>query len=1290
MNFSYLKLAPLILLLIFSETLFSQVMNDIEVDQGKLNLSRFDTQKDYYNDTKYDGHFYVTVKFDKIPSTKRIAQSEIKLLSYQGNNTYSVAIPSYSSKNSLSKMGINFIDKPTKSKKISDVLLEKRYPEWMISQKGKIDIAVIFHDHLSEEKIDRLINAYNGEILKKIDKNKIVTIRIEEEKLLKIAAFPLVAYIDAIESPLLPLNHESEIISKANVVHSNLPGGKNLRGSGVVIGVGDGGQLGDHIDFEGRVINKADGTYSIYGFHGDHVSGTVGGAGNLNPRHKGLAPEATILTQQTMDVVYNAEEYVEDFNMVITNNSYGPGPDCTSNGTYSYASVFLDKQQREIPQLLHLYAAGNSGSDTCGDFPQGFKTILRNYGSAKNVLTVGAVDEKRKIGNLSSRGPVNDGRIKPEICGVGMKVTSTGREYDYHQISGTSMATPAVAASIGLMYEKYRQLNNNENPLGVLMKSIACNTADDLGNKGPDYVYGFGLMNVRRAIEVVEQEQYMVAEIANEEENIFTIEVPEGLSELKIMLNWNDKEAESGVFKTLVNNLDLQVINPYNNTYTPWKLNHESDKVDDLAVRGIDDLNNVEQVTIDNPVAGTYQIKIKGTEIPFGPQSFCVSYDLVKPELILTHPFGQERFIPNQNELILWEAERANTSPFKVEYSADSGNNWTVLADNIAADKRHLIWELDENVAVTNTGKIRVSRANGAEVSMNQQDFSILHRPENMTASAICDGYIKLRWDEVPNAKHYEIQTLVEGAMYPIDVTDDREYIIEENFEAGKKYWFSVVAINDQGHKSERSIASSCVATDNGSCPWGADGKIIYHVPQEDGRHLTSLSIDMNQIDIDIKNIGNNAIGDLEVAYRINDGQPIMERYQPSIQSGNQAAYTFNQTHDFTIPGEYYVDTWINHEEDVRNQNDSVIGQYKITQLSNEPVTLPYVENFEAAKIKTYTDSKIGLEGMTKWDFDNQKNAKMVVKDDHSKYISLKPNDSGLVAETATNAMLTLNMVNYDLEQPIYLTFDYKLKKFSDDNKVWVRGNDTKAWIEVSQLERATDFEESEPIDIADLLKSYNQTLTTSFQIMFAQVGAEAVQIDNVRLSHEAKIPAFTLFTAINANNEVVLDWELENPSDEGNFLIEVAEESNSQINLFQAIGSLKADADKMEYQFVENATNKTGIQKYRITYEDDKGNNLQSEIRSINFDEEMKVVLFPNPFINEIQISFNSLNDESGHFILTDIAGNLIMEFDEKIKAGMNNFTIGLDERLPEGVYLVHIEMSDSSTTHKISKANN
>jgi len=1289
MNFSYLKLAPLILLLIFSETLFSQVMNDIEVEQGKLNLSRFDSHKDYYNDTKYDGHFYVTVKFDEIPSAKKIAQSEIKLLSYQGNNTYSVAIPSYSNKNSLSKIGINFIDKPTKSKKISSALLEKRYPEWMLKQKGKIDVAIIFYDQLSEEKIDRLISAYNGEVLRKIDKNKIVTIRIEEEKLLKIAAFPLVAHIDVIESPLFPLNHESEVISKANVVHSNLPGGKNLKGSGVVIGVGDGGQLGDHIDFEGRVINKADGTYSIYGFHGDHVSGTVGGAGNLNPRHKGLAPEATILTQQTMDIVYNAEEYVENLDMVVTNNSYGPGPDCTSNGTYSYASVFLDKQLREIPQLLHLYAAGNSGSDTCGDFPQGYKTILRNYGSAKNVLTVGAVDEKRKIGNLSSRGPVNDGRLKPEICGVGMKVTSTGREYDYHQISGTSMATPAVAASIGLMYERYRQMHNNENPLGVLMKSIACNTADDLGNKGPDYVYGFGLMNVRRAIEVVEKEQFMVAEVSNEEENIFTIEVPEGLSELKIMLNWNDKEAESGVLKTLVNNLDLQVINPYNNTYTPWTLDHEANRVDDIAVRGIDNLNNVEQVTIDIPVAGTYQIKIKGTEIPFGPQSFVVSYDFVKPELILTHPFGEERFIPNQNELIQWEAERANTSPFKVEYSADGGNNWIVLADNIAADKRHFVWELDENVAVTTTGKIRVSRSNGAEVSMNQHDFSILYRPENMTASAICEGYIKLRWDEVPDAESYEIHTLVEGAMYPIDVTDDREYIIEDNFDIGEKYWFSVVAINGQGYKSERSIASFCEATDSGNCPWGADGQIIYHIPQVDGRDLTSSSINMKQIDIGIKNIGNDAINDLEVAYRINDGQPIREAYSPVIQSGDQVAYTFNQKYDFTIPGEYYVDAWINHEKDIRNQNDSVIGQYKITQLSNEPVSLPHVENFENAKITAYTDSRIGLAGITKWDFDNQNNAKIVVEDDHSKYISLRPNDSGSVAGTPTNTTLTLNMINYDLEEPIYLTFDYKLEKASDDNKVWVRGNDTKAWIEVTQLEKATDFEESKPFEIVDLLKSYNQTLTESFQVMFSQVGAEAVQIDNVRLSHEAKIPAFTLFTAINENNEVVLDWEIENPSNQGNFLVEVAEDGNSQLNLFEEIGSLKADAEKMDYQFVENAATKTGIQKYRITYEDDKGSKIHSEIRSINFDEAMKVVLFPNPFINEIQITFNSLNEESGHFTLTDIAGNLIMEFDESIKAGLNNFTIGLDERLPEGVYLINIEMSDSSTTHKISKAN-
>ena len=212
--------------------------------------------------------------------------------------------------------------------------------------------------------------------------------------------------------------------------------------------------------------------------------------------------------------------------MVLTNNSYGTSFNCNTNGSYNYSAQTLDWQLREFPELLHIYAAGNSGGGTCDPYPTGYKTVLRYYQSAKNVLTVGNVGEDRIISNSSSRGPVMDGRIKPEICGIGKSVKSTGRDYNYKNKGGTSMAAPSVTGVLALLVEKYRLMNNGQNPEGALLKAIACNTADDLGNKGPDFIYGFGLVNARRAIETLEDENYVAGNINHGDNHVHNITVP--------------------------------------------------------------------------------------------------------------------------------------------------------------------------------------------------------------------------------------------------------------------------------------------------------------------------------------------------------------------------------------------------------------------------------------------------------------------------------------------------------------------------------------------------------------------------------------------------------------------------------------------------------------------------------------------------------------------------------------------------------------------------------------------
>ena len=126
-------------------------------------------------------------------------------------------------------------------------------------------------------------------------------------------------------------------------------------------------------------------------------------------------------------IILNAPAYVTDYGMVITNNSYGDNIECGYYGTYDLYSRMLDQMAFDYPNLQHVFSAGNSGANTCTPFLPSYHTVLGGYQSAKNVITVGATNDSGAIASFSSRGPVKDGRIKPEIVSMGQFVHHLGR-----------------------------------------------------------------------------------------------------------------------------------------------------------------------------------------------------------------------------------------------------------------------------------------------------------------------------------------------------------------------------------------------------------------------------------------------------------------------------------------------------------------------------------------------------------------------------------------------------------------------------------------------------------------------------------------------------------------------------------------------------------------------------------------------------------------------------------------------------------------------------------------------
>ena len=134
------------------------------------------------------------------------------------------------------------------------------------------------------------------------------------------------------------------------------------------------------------------------------------------------------------------------------------------------------------------------------------------------------------------------------------------------------MSCPGVSGTIAQLYHAYRDLNGGNDPDAALIKGAILNTGEDLGNIGPDFRYGWGRINARRAYEVIENGQYVAASISQGAADSYSIPVPAGVSELRIMTYWTDYEGSTSAAIALVNDVNMEVTDPNAVTYLPWLL----------------------------------------------------------------------------------------------------------------------------------------------------------------------------------------------------------------------------------------------------------------------------------------------------------------------------------------------------------------------------------------------------------------------------------------------------------------------------------------------------------------------------------------------------------------------------------------------------------------------------------------------------------------------------------------------------------------------------------------------
>ncbi|MET0463702.1 MAG: S8 family serine peptidase [Chitinophagaceae bacterium] len=1052
---------------------------------------------------------FMLIQFDKLPDDaekRALAASGIELLEYIPSNTYTATVKSQMNAQLLRQVRVRSVITLTPEQKMTPQLISGMFPARALKVPGKIDLWISYPHTITADQLTRELRAIGVEIIPTAyDKYRIISVRIEKERLRELAGLDFIEYVQPVPGEDVLLNDKSKVLSHANVLQSSLPGGRALNGEGVVMGVGDNATLLFHTDFTGRVIDRMP---LGFNYHGMHVAGTMAGGGLLQERYKGYAPKATLISQQFSNILAYSPAYVLDHGMVITNNSYGNVVDeCATFGVYDLYSRIMDDIAFFLPNLQNVFAAGNSGQMTCAPYPSSYRTILGAYQSAKNTVSVGNVTELSVLSPASSRGPAADGRIKPEIVAQGQFVRSTFPIDLYGYSSGTSMAAPAVSGGLALLYQRYRQLHSNANPVNSLMKALLCNGATDIGNPGPDYFYGFGQMNLLRSVSMLENNNYIQAAVNPAATNTHTFTIPSGstIAQLKVMLYWNDAPATMLSSTTLVNDLDLEVVTPSSTTVLPFILNPAPAGVANNATQGADHRNNIEQVVISNPVPGAYTFRVKGTTIPLaGAYNYVLVYDTLPVSTTIVYPIGGEYFSAGDSLYINWDSYGNPANTFSLQYSTDGGSTWPVTIEpNVAAGQRQFKWFVPPGN--TSQARIRVVQ-NGTGLQSTSNNFTVLGTPSVSLASVQCEGYISIQWPAVPDATDYEVMMVRGDEMVPIATTASTSYSFGDL--SKDSLYYVAVRARINGSPGWRSAAVPR-QPNNGTCAGNIsnnDLKIDAILsPAGSGRRFTSTSLSSStSITIRIKNLDDApTTGDIAVSYAIGAAPAVNEIIPaPAIAAGGTYTYTFSATADLSTSGQYPITVSVSYPGDIVHLNDTV--KTLIRQLDNPAINLAtdFLDNLETAPVQSHTTRQTGLIGLDRYDFVASTTWGRIrtfvnsgIAYSGNRALTLDA-DRFQPSGTVDSLTATFNLSGYNVTtDDIRLDFYYKHhgQLQHPANAVWIRGNDTSPWISAYDLyanqQAVGVFGKSASIELRTLLLANSQSFSSSMQVRFGQYG---------------------------------------------------------------------------------------------------------------------------------------------------------------------------------------------------------
>jgi hypothetical protein len=513
------------------------------------------------------------------------------------------------------------------------------------------------------------------------------------------------------------------------------------------------------IDIRGRYF-ETNVASDVASSHAAIMATILAGAGNSSPYAKGAAWGAYLTSSGYETLLPDADAVYRQYRLSIQNHSYGT----SIENYYGADAASYDMSVWKNPTLLHVFSAGNSGSgaSSAGMYQgiTGWANITGSFKMAKNIITVGATDSFNVVAPLSSKGPGFDGRVKPELVAFGE--------------DGSSGAAALVSGTAALIQQAYKK-DFGHLPDAALVKAVLLNSADDIGQKHVDFVSGYGSLNAFAAVNTIKEKRFFEGSVGQSGAKSFPLTIPAGVAQLKITITWTDTAASANASKALVNDLDAELQLPSSNeVWQPWVLSSYPNKDSLLlpAVRKTDTLNNVEQITVDNPQAGDYLVVIKGSKIQTASsQRFSAAYQLdTLNQFTWTFPTATDVLTSATTNVIRWQSNINGTAA--LEYSTD-GVQWSVIDPSVNLTKQYFKWQVPDTVA---TGFLRM---NLPAITTVLSDNFVISPQETIKVGFNCSDSVLLYWNNF-RLNQYQLYRLGEKYLQPLQTVADTFIVFQK------------------------------------------------------------------------------------------------------------------------------------------------------------------------------------------------------------------------------------------------------------------------------------------------------------------------------------------------------------------------------------------------------------------------------------------------------------------------------------------------------------------------------